>query len=281
MALRAAPPRIAVARVASARIVSAPYRRGLCTVAPPPPPLVAVHETDAPKVKKVVLQKPPVNTFNLQMIETLHQTIRELEADESVTSIVLTSAYPKVFSAGLDLQVLMKPAESDFKHFWSSFEGLVETYYMSRLHTVAAISGSCPALGAVMALCSDYRLMVDDGKSKFGLNETSLGMVPPLWLSALTARTIGHRKGELHLGLSTMFSPRGAFEVLPKATEHARAASRIPAAARAAAKRDARRDIAAQCGPESVDRMAECVLGDEFQNTVAKIVEGLKARAKK
>ena len=182
--------------------------------------------------------------------------------------------------------------KSDFRHFWSTMEKMVSSYYMSPLATVAAIGGTCPALGAVLSLSSDYRVMVDAEKSRFGLNETALGMVPPRWLMGICAQTIGTRNAELHLQQSTMFAPRAALEIgyldevceaealLERAVAAATRACKLPAAARAKCKRDQRRAIAEACDEASVARMAECVHADEFQDTLRGMMEAMKKRKK-
>jgi 3,2-trans-enoyl-CoA isomerase len=235
----------------------------------------------------------PVNTFDVRMLELFTSTIKSLEADPAVEGMILTSAFPKVFSAGLDIPALVNPTEEEFRHFWSTFEGLVSTYYMTPLHSVAAIAGNTPALGAVLSICSDYRVMADDDKAKFGLNETSLGMVPPRWLAGMTARTIGERNAELHLGGSSMLSPREALqcgfldevctreELMARAVAASVKACRIPLGARSAYKQMVRKPVADMCGPASVDEMSACILGAEFQATASAIMEALRQRSKK
>merc|ERR1740129_1189658 len=160
----------------------------------------------------VTMKKAPVNTFDKDMMLQFEATIKQLEGDKSVQGIILCSGRPRVFSAGLDLSRLVRPDRADFEDFWSTFESMWRTYFMSSLVTVCAVNGSCPALGAVLALSSDYRVMANNGKYTLGLNETSIGMVPPLWLHELCDRTLGHRAAERHLQLSTMMPPSAALE---------------------------------------------------------------------
>lgn len=186
----------------------------------------------------------------------------------------------------------MKPTEADLRRFWSAFETMAESFYMTPLHTTAAIQGNAPALSGVLALCCDYRVMTDSESFRFGLNETSLGMVPPAWLAAMTARTIGERRAELHLGGSSMLTPREALDVgyldevcepdalMQTATAASLKACKIPFKARAGYKQHVRGPVAAMCGPESVDMMTKCILGDEFQTTVAGIMAAMKERKK-
>lgn len=137
--------------------------------------------------------------------------------------------------------------------------------YTTPLSTVAAINGSSPALGAVIALSCDYRIFVNNNKFKFGLNETSLGMIPPLWLQAMTARTIGDRKAELHLGYSSMVTPEDALTIgyvdelsssdgaLDLAIQKCTNLTKIPKGCRSAYKLQQRQPIADMSGAASVD----------------------------
>jgi hypothetical protein len=46
--------------------------------------------------------------------------------------------------------------------------------YLSRLATIAAIRGACPAGGCMMSMCCDHRVMSSVGS--IGLNEVQLGI---------------------------------------------------------------------------------------------------------
>ena len=108
----------------------------------------------------VKMNKKPVNTFDIAMMNEFASTIETLENDPGVSSLVLTSAFDGIFCAGLDLKYLHKPTEAEFTEFWSTFEGMWAKYYTTSLSTVALINGTSPALGAVLSLASDYRVMV-------------------------------------------------------------------------------------------------------------------------
>lgn len=59
----------------------------------------------------------------------------------------------------------------------------------SRLVTVAAIRGHCPAGGCVLALCCDVRICTPD--TRIGLNEVELGIPVPLYWIRLMAQITG------------------------------------------------------------------------------------------
>lgn len=59
----------------------------------------------------------------------------------------------------------------------------------SRLVTIAAIRGHCPAGGCVLALCCDARICTPE--TRIGLNEVELGIPVPLYWARLMAQITG------------------------------------------------------------------------------------------
>lgn len=51
----------------------------------------------------VRMQRAPVNSMNMEFMMDVVATMKELQQDSSVKGVVLTSAYPKIFAAGLDI----------------------------------------------------------------------------------------------------------------------------------------------------------------------------------
>lgn len=240
------------------------------------------------------LSSPPVNTFTLEMLNNFRRTIEDLEQNPKVKGLVLTSAVPNVFSAGLDLQELHQPTREEFTRFWGTFEMCWHSFYMSPLATVAAIDGACPGLGAVLALSTDYRVMVNNPKFRIGLNETQLAMNPPEWLRHLCIRTMGPRNAEFHLCAGTLATPEQALEIgsvdelvqessdlMPAAMAKLQLLTSVPDLARAQCKQGFRKDIAALANHESsVEVMADSCLGAEFQTVVDGVVQKLNNKSK-
>src|SRR5690348_12380610 len=78
------------------------------------------------RIARITLARPPVNALSLPMIEAIVAAFREAAGDESVRSVVLASAVPKIFCAGLDLKAVRGKAEEDVR-------ALVQALYV-RLH---------------------------------------------------------------------------------------------------------------------------------------------------
>lgn len=197
---------LAVARTATRRVLFVPHARALANAAA----LVSVARQD--KIVTLTMQRPPVNSLNMEMLTALADEIARAEQDKAVQGLILASGVPKVFSAGLDISFMYGASEPAFRAFWQSLQRVWLTLYGSRLATAAAIDGHAPAGGCLLSLACDVRIM-RGGKTTIGLNETRLGIVAPPWFAANFSNVIGHRLAERHLMLGSMLSSSEAHAV--------------------------------------------------------------------
>jgi 3,2-trans-enoyl-CoA isomerase len=63
--------------------------------------------------------------------------------------------------------------------------------YRTRLVSICAIQGFCPAAGTAIALCCDYRIA--EPSTVMGLNEVALGIPVPKFWAALLEKSLGNR----------------------------------------------------------------------------------------
>jgi enoyl-CoA hydratase len=131
-------------------------------------------------VATVVMNRPPANAMTPDFVGAICDAVAELGADEAVRAIVLRSALERFFMAGADLgnmaaRVSSTEAGSRQVGVLSRRISVIERVPKP---TVAAINGHALGGGCEIALCCDYRLMVDDGRATIGLTETTLGLLP-------------------------------------------------------------------------------------------------------
>lgn len=159
----------------------------------------------------VTICREPVNSMNLELWQQLASTLNTLEANPEVRGLLFQSGLQKdVFTAGNDIFELYAPKSSRerYREFWVTQNQFFARLYRSRLATVAAIRGACPAGGCALALCCDYRVMTDSGQ--IGLNEVALGIPVPEFWTHLMVRTIGQREAEQLLPYGRMVSAADA-----------------------------------------------------------------------
>ncbi|MBI5267845.1 MAG: enoyl-CoA hydratase/isomerase family protein [candidate division Zixibacteria bacterium] len=134
-------------------------------------PLVNVERLQSTAV--VTLSRPPVNAINEQVVAELSQAFRDLERDNTITSIVLTGG-GKFFSFGLDVPELYDHTPEQFRSFLISFCALCRQLFLFPKPIVAAINGHAVAGGCVLLLPCDARIAADI-PMKVGLTEITLG----------------------------------------------------------------------------------------------------------
>ncbi|RXN26639.1 enoyl- delta isomerase mitochondrial-like isoform X1 [Labeo rohita] len=158
-------------------------------------------------------QSPPVNSLSLDFLTEFSINLEKLELDRSCRGLIITSAQPKVFSAGLDILEMYKKSPEHCAEFWKAVQDAWLKLYGSTKVTIAAINGSSPAGGCLLAMCCDYRIMADNPRYNIGLNETQLGIVAPFWFKDTMANVVGHRETEKGLQLGLLYNAPEALKV--------------------------------------------------------------------
>src|ERR1700761_8137950 len=145
----------------------------------------------------ITLDRGRSNPINHQMVKDLIACINELDADNNVGGAVITGK-TGFFSSGIDLIEAYDYDEAQIKQFWIDFLALPAALALFKKPLVAAINGHSPAGGCIIALCCDYRVMVE-GPFIIGLNEIPVGIIVPNSIFALYSFWLGKRKAYQYL----------------------------------------------------------------------------------
>lgn len=170
---------------------------------------VLLHKRDGYAV--ITLQKQPVNLLDTAAWEQISAAFASVESDPSMHGVIFTSGLKRdVFTAGNDFKELYAPLTSapQYRHFWTVQNTFLINLYRSRLVTVAAIRGACPAAGCGIALCCDHRVMTRNGF--IGLNEVERGIPVPKFWGLLMIRSAGQRNSEKLLFNGSVATPEEA-----------------------------------------------------------------------
>jgi enoyl-CoA hydratase len=167
-------------------------------------------------VARVVMHRKGNNSIAEDLMSELAAAFEELGADQSVRAIVLASEYEKYFSVGADLTALgsidrgAPDAKAQVTSFMQRMNAHFSTIERCPKPVIAAINGHALGGGSELALCCDYRLMVEDGRSRIGQTESSLGIIPGAGGTQRLPRLIGKAKAMRYLIESTRLSAREA-----------------------------------------------------------------------
>src|SRR5690606_11107872 len=118
------------------------------------------------------------NAFDDALIAALTQTLRYLDADDSVTVVVIAGA-GKSFSAGADLNWMRRMADYSREENQSDAEALaalMETLNGLDKPTIARVQGAAFGGGVGLVACCDIVIAAD--VASFCLSEVRLGLIP-------------------------------------------------------------------------------------------------------
>jgi 3-hydroxyacyl-CoA dehydrogenase/enoyl-CoA hydratase/3-hydroxybutyryl-CoA epimerase len=123
----------------------------------------------------------PVNVLTREMMEELARLLDEIETDSSVRGVVAISGKDEGFIAGADLKLLRSlgtaQAATDLSR---SGQALLDRVERSQKPFVAAISGACLGGGLELALACHARVASNEERTRLGLPEVQLGLLPGL-----------------------------------------------------------------------------------------------------
>ena len=121
----------------------------------------------------------PVNVLKPELGHELRALLDQVERDPELKALVVASAKPEGFIAGADIKVLERverPEEAS--QLSRDAQELMDRVASSSRPVVAAIHGACLGGGLELALACRERVASDDRKTKLGLPEVQLGLLP-------------------------------------------------------------------------------------------------------
>ncbi len=165
-----------------------------------------IQTFDHGAIRELRLNRPPVNALSPELISALLLALQAAPRDGK-RALVLSGS-PGMFSAGLDVPLLLKLDREAMDALWREFYSLLGTIASSPIPIGAAITGHAPAGGIVLALFCDHRIAAEENW-RMGLSEVQVGLpLPPVILSTLR-RLVGSRHaGRLAVG-GLLITPTG------------------------------------------------------------------------
>lgn len=132
-------------------------------------------------VARISLDVPgrQLNVLNPAVMAELKQIVSALEHDPDAKVVVIESGKASGFLAGADVnEIVAIDSPDQAMRLLEDGQALFQQIESLKVPTVAAIHGPCLGGGLELCLACDYRIARDDGATKIGLPEISLGLIP-------------------------------------------------------------------------------------------------------
>ncbi|MFC3614485.1 3-hydroxyacyl-CoA dehydrogenase NAD-binding domain-containing protein [Lutimaribacter marinistellae] len=139
------------------------------------------YEKDADGIVTVTMDMDgPVNAMNAQFWPLFAETMDRLESEDGLKGVIWTSAKDTFFAGG-DLNMLKSIDADGVQGLFDSVEAtkaVMRRMERQQVPHVAAINGAALGGGYEICLACNHRIAADNPKTKIGLPEVTLGLLP-------------------------------------------------------------------------------------------------------
>ncbi|OYZ23277.1 MAG: enoyl-CoA hydratase [Bdellovibrio sp. 28-41-41] len=134
-----------------------------------------------------------LNALNGEVLDEMGQFLRQISEMEfeHCRGLIITGEGPKAFVAGADIKELNSLDEAGARVFAQKGQRVFQELNLLKVPVIAAVNGFALGGGCELALACDF--IYATSSAKFGLPETSLGLIPGFGGTVRMARAIGIR----------------------------------------------------------------------------------------
>ncbi len=188
-----------------------------------------VQVTREERLAIVMINRPPVNALNQDVLDALEEAFTELKKDQTVGAVIITGSGEKAFVAGADITQFPKLNRENGEKLSRRGQLVFQQIADFPAPVIAAVNGFALGGGLELALACDIRIVAEN--AKVGLPEVTLGIFPGYAGTQRLPRLIASGKAKeliftgamvgaeeaLKLGIADHLTPEG--EALSKAKE--------------------------------------------------------------
>ncbi|MEM8743560.1 MAG: enoyl-CoA hydratase/isomerase family protein [Pseudomonadota bacterium] len=143
-----------------------------------------VHYELSGPVAEITLDRPPVNAFSVTFLEDILAAFRRAAEDDTVRAVILRSALPDRFCAGLDLDIILGNTGLGVREFLQKlYTDLWDIQTKMGKPTIAAVNGAARGGGMTLAISCD--MIIASDSATFGYPEIDLAVLPAIHFAHL------------------------------------------------------------------------------------------------
>jgi enoyl-CoA hydratase/carnithine racemase len=160
----------------------------------------------------ITLDKPPANSYDLEVVQELGEAVDAAAADDEVKVVILRSASEKFYCAGADIKAFQAgPHERNMEMIETSHRTLSSIARIPKVF-IAEINGHALGGGLEIPLACDLRF-AGNGDYRLGTPEATLGLLPGNGGTQRLPRLIGTSRALDLMITGRTVTPREAYEL--------------------------------------------------------------------
>jgi enoyl-CoA hydratase/carnithine racemase len=147
-------------------------------------------------VAEILLDNPPVNALDDTVMDDLLAALERAGADDSARAVILGTAIPKRFCAGLKLDTFREGSAAQVRTLVDKiYVRLVDAQFRLGKPSIAAVTGAARGAGMTLAISCDLIVAADN--ATFGYPEIDVGLLPAIHFTHLPRIVGRYRAFEL------------------------------------------------------------------------------------
>lgn len=154
---------------------------------------ITIENKDGIAVCTIDHKHETMNVVSLDVMNLLDDFIPQILNDDSIKAVVMISGKPD-FMAGADIKSFQIEKEGDFRPSQAKGHDTLLKLENSKKPFVSAINGACVGLGTELSLACHARIATKSPRTKMGLPEVQLGLLPGGGGTQRLPRLIGIQK---------------------------------------------------------------------------------------
>lgn len=134
-----------------------------------------IHQNKRDHILEIAINTNVTNSLDDVAFRALTDSLAQVKVDLSIKVVVLTARGEKFFSNGFEPTMFLDRSYEEVCELLQPAMAATSELLFCPVPVVCLINGHCMGVGAVMAIFTDYRIMIQ-GKARFGFPESQIGL---------------------------------------------------------------------------------------------------------